>query len=155
MRIFLLLITLFASTSAFAEKEQQNLSWQSANTIALISSTKVNSHLDLTVISSVSAADNTQLHPLSESHSKSIDFAQPIRATIRASVLTSNLNQTPEYILVYQLLTAQLDVFANHESRLAQEPPPWFMNFSDNSSRLSGWKDSNSLYTSKITYHLS
>ncbi len=150
-RIFALLITLFASTSAFSEEDTNNLSLQFANTIELSGSDKINSHGDLSVITSLSEAENTPLQPLSENHSKSIDFAQPIRA----SLLTSNLNQTPEYTLVYELLTAQLDVFANHESTLAQEPPSWFMNFSDNSSRLSGWKDSNSLYTSKVTYHLS
>ena len=123
---------------------------QFANTIELSSSDKVNLHDPFSFISTVSEADNTPLQPLSENQTKSLDFAQPIRA----SLLTDNLEQTPEDVLLYELLSAQLDVFANHESALSQAPPAWFMVFSDNSSRISGWKDSNSLYTSKVTYHL-
>lgn len=89
------------------------------------------------------------LAPISKRLSKSIDFAYPNRLNL----LNNQQQHVPEYILVYELLTAQLDVFANRESTLAQSPVPWFMNYSESSSRLSGWKESNSLYASKVTYH--
>lgn len=154
IRILAILITLFISTSAFSDIVEFNDTSPSLNSVVL-NSDKVTSNENNTIISLLdnesSEIELTPLQPQSENHSKSIDFVQPIRA----SLLTNNINQTPEYILVYELLTAQLDVFANNENRLAQISPAWFMNFSDNSARLSGWKDSNSLYSSKATYHFS
>ena len=149
-RIFVLLITLFASSSVFSGTDQANLSLHTANTIELTADT-TNLESELSDTTPLSSVDNTPQHPLSENHSQSLDFSQ----TIRANLLTHKLPQTPEYVLVYELLSVQLDVFADHEDSLAKAPTVWFMHFSDSSSRLSGWKDSNSLYSAKATYHLS
>jgi len=149
-----MLITLLVSVSAFSGVIEVNDTWPSSNDIVL-SSDKVisndNNRVNPLLDNTLSEVDNSPLQPQSQNHSKALDFAQPIRA----SLLTNNLNQTPEYVLVYELLSAQLDVFADHETRLAQSPPAWFMQFSDNSTRLSGWKESNNLYASKVTYHFS
>lgn len=153
-RTCLLLLTLFASlfasTSAFAASEQTKLSLPLANTIQQCCGENVTHIENLNVFQIPPETSNKPLIPISQRLSKSIDFAYPNRLNL----LNHQQQQPPEYIQVYELLTEQLDVFADRESILAQSPIPWFMHYSESSSRLSGWKETNSLYASKVTYHL-
>jgi len=149
-----MLITLFLSTSAFSGVVENNLSVPQAKSIELMSH---NQNLNKAISDSyvlekeIIETKDSSLQPTSEQQGESIDFITPLRANL----LNYKQFQSPDYIFVYALLIAQLDIFENNESALAQSPPAWFMSFSGNSSRLSGWKESNSLYTAKNTYHLS
>lgn len=154
LRLFLLLITLFASTSAFSHTEQTSSSFDFNNTIELngnldfIKSVDLinNDSINQSVIPPLTHATQQPATPSTKHRSQASEFAQPIRANL----LIEHGEQSPDYVLVEELLKSQLDVFADNESQLAQTPPCWFMHFSDNSARLSGWKDSNTLYSSKI-----
>jgi len=76
-----------------------------------------------------------------------------IRAS--ASLFTSEIQASPDYALVIEFFAVKLcaALFKN-----LSNPPllvDWFeqVGANNSSSRLSGWKDSNSLYKSTITYH--
>lgn len=79
----------------------------------------------------------------------------PRTARANVSSFTSEIQTNPDYVLVIEFFEVKLTtaLFKN-----LTNPPlllDWFEQVSANnsSSRLSGWKDSNSLYTSSITYH--
>lgn len=153
-RIVAMLITLFLSTSAFSDVVENNLSVLQAKSIELMSDNQsFNKAISDSYVleKEIIESKDSPLQPTSEQQSESIDFITPLRANL----LNYKQFQSPDYIFVYALLISQFDIFENNESALAQAPPAWFMSFSGNSSRLSGWKESNSLYTAKNTYHLS
>ncbi|GLS89234.1 hypothetical protein GCM10007916_03010 [Psychromonas marina] len=153
-RIVAIFITLFLSTSVFSDVVENNLSVPQAKSIELMSD---NQNLNMAISDSyvleteLIETKDSSLQPVSDQQGELIDFITPLRANL----LNYKQFQSPDYIFVYALLTAQLDIFENNENTLAETPPAWFMSFSGNSSRLSGWKESNSLYTAKNTYHLS
>lgn len=165
LRLFLLLITLFASTSAFSHTEQTSSPFDFNNTIELSGNIDLNKSIALSssvnlissdsinqsVIPPLTHATHQPAAPSTKHRSQASEFVQPIRANL----LIEHAEQSPDYVLVEELLKSQLDVFADNESQLAQAPPCWFMHFSDNAARLSGWKDSNTLYSSKIDSLLS
>jgi hypothetical protein len=166
LRLFFLLITLFASTSAFSNTEQTGSCFAFDNPIELSRDVNINecvdvvnaAHLDNNdkvinspkINKSVSPPLTHTAHqpaaPSTQHRSQASEFAQPIRANL----LIEHIEQSPDYVFVEELLASQLNVFADNESQLAQVPLCWFMQFSDNTARLSGWKDSNTLYSSKI-----
>lgn len=153
-RIVAMLITLFLSTSAFSDVVENNLSVLQAKSIELMSDNQsFNKAISDSYVleKEIIESKDSPLQPTSEQQSESIDFITPLRANL----LNYKQFQSPDYIFVYALLISQFDIFENNESALALAPPAWFMSFSGNSSRLSGWKESNSLYTAKNTYHLS
>ncbi len=71
------------------------------------------------------------------------------------SLFTAEIQTTPNYVLVIEFFKIKLTegLFKN----LANPPvtPQWFeqLGHNTNSSRLSGWKDGNFLYSSRTTYH--
>ena len=159
LRLFFLLITLLASTSAFSHTEQASSPFDLNNTIALngnldfISSVNLinNDRINQSVTPPLTHTAHQPLSPSTQHRSQVSEFVQPIRANL----LIEHVEQSPDYVLVEELLKSQLDVFADNETQLAQTPPCWFMHFSDSAARLSGWKDSNTLYSSKIDLLLS
>lgn len=151
LRLYILLITLFVSFSAFSGTEQHNLSLPLANAITMSDSDQMNILDNSVADEQLSETDNSPLPPVSENHSKSIDFIQPIHF----NQLNNKQQPAPEYVLLYELLIEKTNEFANLESVLSTPPVAWFMSYANSDSRLSGWKDSNSQYASKVTYHLS
>jgi len=82
-------------------------------------------------------------------------FNLPRFHQISPSLFSTEIQTTPSYILVIEFFKPKL--VAGLFKHLANPPqiPTWFERLSHktNSSRLSGWKDSNSLYSSRITYY--
>ena len=74
---------------------------------------------------------------------------------VNASLFAAEIQSTPEYFLAVEFFKVKLT--AGLFKNLANPPliKPWFeqLNHRNNSSRLSGWKDGNFLYTSRTTYH--
>ena len=72
-----------------------------------------------------------------------------------ASLFNTEIQSTPEYFLVVEFFKIKLT--AGLFKNLANPPliTPWYeqLSHSKNSSRLSGWKDGNSLYSSRTIYH--
>ncbi len=122
-----------------------------ANAITLSDSGQVNILDNSAADEQLSETDNSPSQPASENHSKSIDFVQPMHI----NQLNNKQQPSPEYVLIYELLIEKTNEFANLESTLSTPPVAWFMSYANSDSRLSGWKDSNSQYASKVTYHFS
>ncbi len=98
----------------------------------------------------VADCEQSPLQPISKNQSQTIDDALPSRHH-----LLSNAQRTlPEYTLIYEFFTNELNLTAELTVQQASPPPPWYINFSDNRTKISGWKDSNCLYSACITYHL-
>jgi len=82
-------------------------------------------------------------------------FHLPRLSHINVSLFSNELQTTPSYFFVVEFFQTKLatKVFKN----LANPPViiNWYeqLSHSSYSARLSGWKDGNSLYTSRITYH--
>lgn len=70
-------------------------------------------------------------------------------------LFSTEIQTTPNYVLIVEFFKVKLS--AGLFKNLANPPlmTPWFEQLShkSNSSRLSGWKDGNSLYSSRTTYH--
>jgi hypothetical protein len=83
-------------------------------------------------------------------------FNSPRVNRLSPSLFTAEIQTTPHYVLVIEFFKIKLT--AGLFKHLANPPviPPWFERLSHktNSSRLSGWKDGNSLYASRTTYHV-
>jgi len=71
-----------------------------------------------------------------------------------ASVFANEIQTTANYILIFEFF--ELKLSAGLFKNLANPPLQlsWFEQLShqSNSNRLSGWKDSNTIYTSRISY---
>ena len=82
-------------------------------------------------------------------------FSLPRLNRLSPSLFTAEIQTTPNYVLVIEFFKIKLT--AGLFKNLANPPvtPQWFEKLSHNanSSRLSGWKDGNSLYSSRTTYH--
>ncbi len=82
-------------------------------------------------------------------------FTLPRLNRLSPSLFTAEIQTTPNYVLVIEFFNNKLN--AGLFKNLANPPviPQWFEQLSHNanSSRLSGWKDGNFLYSSKTTYH--
>jgi len=82
-------------------------------------------------------------------------FNLPRFQQISPSLFSTEIQTSPSYILVIEFFKPKLN--AGLFKDLANPPliPTWFERLSHktNSSRLCGWKDSNSLYSSRITYY--
>ena len=72
-----------------------------------------------------------------------------------ASVFSNELQNTPNYFLVIEFFKIKLN--AGLFKNLANPPVQlnWYEQLShrSNSTRLSGWKDGNTLYASRVNYH--
>ena len=82
-------------------------------------------------------------------------FNLPRLNRLSPSLFTAEIQTTPNYVLVIEFFKIKLT--AGLFKNLANPPvsPQWFEQLSHNanSSRLSGWKDGNFLYSSRTTYH--
>ena len=82
-------------------------------------------------------------------------FNIPRLNRLSPSLFTADIQTTPNYVLVIEFFKIKLT--AGLFKNLANPPviPQWFEQLSHNanSSRLSGWKDGNFLYSSRTTYH--
>ncbi len=82
-------------------------------------------------------------------------FNLPRLNRLSPSLFTAEIQTTPNYVLVIEFFKIKLT--AGLFKHLANPPlvTPWFEQLSHktNSSRLSGWKDGNFLYSSRTTYH--
>ncbi len=82
-------------------------------------------------------------------------FNLPSLHRLSPSLFLADIQASPHYFLVIEFFKNELSaaLFKN----LANPPliPTWFEQLSHktNSSRLCGWKDGNSLYTARTTYH--
>lgn len=82
-------------------------------------------------------------------------FNLPRINTLSPLVFASEVQTQPNYVLLIEFFKVKLTsgLFKN----LANPPlaPNWFEQLSHKtkSSRLSGWKDGNSMYSSRTTYH--
>ena len=79
----------------------------------------------------------------------------PRTSRLNASLFSVEVQNSPEYVLIVEFFKIKLN--AGVFKHLGNPPviTPWFeqLSHSSNSSRLSGWKDGNSLYSSRTTYH--
>lgn len=79
----------------------------------------------------------------------------PRNNTFNASLFNTEIQSSPEYYLVIEFFKIKLT--AGLFKNLANPPliTPWYeqLSHSSHSSRLSGWKDGNLLYSSRKTYH--
>jgi hypothetical protein len=82
-------------------------------------------------------------------------FNLPRLNRLSPSLFTAEIQTTPNYVLVIEFFKIKLT--AGLFKNLANPPViiQWFEKLSHtaNSSRLSGWKDGNFLYSSRTTYH--
>jgi hypothetical protein len=82
-------------------------------------------------------------------------FSLPRIQQACASVFSNEIQNTPNYILVIEFFKIKLT--AGLFKHLANPPVQlnWYEQLShrSNSNRLSGWKDSNILYASRVNYH--
>ena len=69
-----------------------------------------------------------------------------------ASVFQLYQQQTPTYWLVFEFNPPDLSLLTVSDHRFSSRSFTFVYAAHGNSNRLSGWKDGNSLYTSKITY---
>ena len=93
--------------------------------------------------------------PLFDSDDEKDLFSLPrINGTI-ASLFTAEIQTTPNYVLVIEFFEVKHSAGLN--KNLVNPPVVinWFEQLSHkaHSSRLSGWKDGNSLYKARNTYH--
>lgn len=103
----------------------------------------------------VSFAQAVQLNVLNFDNDEPKDlFNLPRLNRVSPSLFAAEIQTTPNYVLVIEFFKVKLNagVFKN----LTNPPltPQWFeqLSHNTNSSRLSGWKDGNFLYSSRITY---
>jgi hypothetical protein len=82
-------------------------------------------------------------------------FNLPRVNTLNPSLFSAEVQTTPHYELVIEFFKVNFN--AALFKHLANPPlvPNWFeqLSHSTNSSRLSGWKDGNALYSSRTTYY--
>jgi hypothetical protein len=82
-------------------------------------------------------------------------FNLPRLNRLSPSLFTAEIQTTPNYLLVIEFFKIKLT--AGLFKNLANPPvtPQWFekLSHNTNSSRLSGWKDGNFLYSSRTIYH--
>ncbi len=82
-------------------------------------------------------------------------FNLPRLNRLSPSLFFAEIQTSPNYVLVIEFFKIKLN--AGLFKNLANPPvtPQWFEQLSHNanSSRLSGWKDGNFLYSSRTTYH--
>ncbi|TPH18073.1 hypothetical protein [Litorilituus lipolyticus] len=79
----------------------------------------------------------------------------PRNIRVSATTFTSELQLSPEYCLLVEFFEIKLK--ASLYKNLTNPPLvlAWYINkpITNRSSRLSGWKESNALYSATITYH--
>jgi len=82
-------------------------------------------------------------------------FNLPRLNRLSPSLFSAEIQLSPNYVLVIEFFKIKLT--AGLFKNLANPPviTPWFAQLSHqtNLSRLSGWKDGNFLYSSRVTYH--
>jgi hypothetical protein len=104
----------------------------------------------------ISISQIEQQNPSTYDNDESEDsFNLPRLNRLSPSLFTAEIQTTPNYVLVIEFFKIKLT--AGLFKNLANPPvtPQWFeqLSHNTNSSRLSGWKDGNFLYSSKTTYH--
>jgi hypothetical protein len=115
---------------------------------------------DLT-FSSISTIGESHSHPTSSFSVLTDNIAPddvvnlPRLNLISASLFINEIQTTPNYLLVTEFFTLKLS--ASLFKSLANPPAKlnWYEQLShrSNSNRLAGWKDGNTLYTARLTYH--
>lgn len=82
-------------------------------------------------------------------------FNYPSVNRLNSSLFATEVQTTPNYVLAVEFFKLKLN--AGLFKHLANPPVTlhWFEQLSHNahSTRLSGWKDGNLLYSSRVTYH--
>ena len=111
------------------------------------------SHLTYEVATQVDPIE--QVNTALEHDNSDVLYNLPRTSGVNASLFTAEVQITPKYFLLVEFFKIKLTagLFKN-----LTNPPlvtPWFeqLSHSSNSSRLSGWKDGNFLYSSRTTYH--
>jgi len=96
----------------------------------------------------------SQIVLVEESESED-SFSLPRIYQASGSVFSNEIQTTPNYFLVIEFFESKLS--AGLFKHLANPPIKlnWYeqLSHNSNSTRLSGWKDSNILYASRVTYH--
>lgn len=169
---WIILILLIVGVSAKAYSDPFN-SWTSPDSkqsvIEILSSRYLLSSLELLVDgddgnmrSKISHLDNrssssdsgVQLTTSSASEGFSSDNLPLIPTCTSAMLFRDNLQTKPIYWLKAEFNPPDLTIPTFSNFSFKQNDSPWFMQSKQkSSSRLSGWKDGNSLYTASITYH--
>lgn len=79
-----------------------------------------------------------------------LDKESPLPQTHRSVLFLSDNQSEPQYEPILEFGDADTKRTSVTQSPVI--PIPWYV-ISSGKSRLSGWKDGNTLYTAKITYH--
>jgi len=143
--LFLLVVAQTATALPRAEISQEHYSVH--ETLAQIAhKTATLEHSTATFDQSTAALDHD---------SPKVLYTLPSSNVINAGAFSVEIQTTPTYVLITEFFKVKLaaGLFKN-----LTNPPliiPWFeqLSHSNNSSRLSGWKDGNALYSSQTTYH--
>jgi hypothetical protein len=87
-----------------------------------------------------------------EQKNKPLFVKETVRATTHQTVLfLANSQANPAFELEFEFNSPDLSAGRYYTSTI--DTTPWFLKSSQGSTRVSGWKDGNSLYTATITYH--
>ena len=123
---------------------------QTANALPISETFNDESSTDVSIFQieqqTVSTFDNNESEDL---------FNLPRLNRLSPSLFSSDIQTTPNYVVEIEFFKVKLT--AGLFKNLANPPviTPWFEQLSHktNSSRVSGWKDGNFLYSSRTTYH--
>ena len=123
---------------------------QAANALPIL---EIDNHISATPISSPQSEQQT-VSVLDDDKSENL-FNLPSLNRLSSLLFTTERQTTPNYVLVIEFFKIKL---SEGMFKDLVNPPPiilWFEQLSHktNSSRISGWKDGNFLYSSRTTYH--
>jgi|GEM_PF-1833325 len=108
-----------------------------------------------TQLESINAQTSVSHNVLVDESEPEDSFSLPRLSTAGAYVFSNEIQTTPNYVLVIEFFENKLS--AGLFKNLANPPVQlkWYeqLSHTSNSSRLSGWKDGNILYASRVTYH--
>ncbi len=87
---------------------------------------------------------------------KHVDLFLPLNSVsqLNAMLFQASQQSYPLYWLTVQFYPPDLSLARLQHSEKSTDQEPWFLQASlNNGARMAGWKDSNLLYTARITYH--
>jgi hypothetical protein len=135
-KLTLMLFLFVLAQTASALPITETLTYEDTKTVSI-------SQMDLNVVQNI---DNDE---------QKNQYNLPRFNQVSPSLFSAEIQISPNYFLVMEFFKSKL--VAGLYKNLANPPeiPTWFERLSHktNSSRLSGWKDGNSLYSSRITYY--
>jgi len=166
MRIALLFLIFFSLLAQHA-KAVSIASENNNELIQVTSSHELSSHEILTSSTELTPLTPLSTHTLHELYKQAVGSIElekdnenhsdyfPRNIRVSATTFTSELQLSPEYCLLVEFFEIKLK--ASLYKNLTNPPLvlAWYINkpITNRSSRISGWKESNALYSATITYH--